>query len=297
MARAAVKAKAKQGKAGAQPAKTPARRHAKRRGHAGGGNPNQDLFFMKLRKRAKFVYVILAVLFAVTFAFLGVGSGSGGLDQLFQGLNIFHRGGNPVSKAQKHIKDHPKDPNGFRELATAYESKGDNGNAISALQQYTSMKPKDVKSLSELAGLQMNQATDYVQQYQAAYQNRQLLTPSQSFLPTGKLGTALGTNQVEQVEGQRADAAVQDLQQRTQLAYNGAVSSYEAVTKLTPNDSNAWFSLAQAAQQAGNYTTAVSAYKRYLKLNPESTSRSQIEALIKQLSPTPAPAAPSKKKK
>jgi tetratricopeptide (TPR) repeat protein len=297
MARAAVKAKAKQGKAGAQPAKTPARRPAKRRGHAGGGNPNQDLFFMKLRKRAKFVYVILAVLFAITFAFLGVGSGSGGLDQLFQGLNIFHRGGNPVSKAQKHIKDHPKDPNGFRELATAYESKGDNGNAISALQQYTSMKPKDVKSLSELAGLQMNQATDYVQQYQAAYQNRQLLTPSQSFLPTGKLGTALGTNQVEHVEGQRADAAVQDLQQRTQLAYNGAVSSYEAVTKLTPNDSNAWFSLAQAAQQAGNYTTAVSAYKRYLKLNPESTSRSQIEALIKQLSPTPAPAAPSKKKK
>ncbi len=295
MARAAVKAKAKQGKAGAQPAKTPARRHAKRRGHAGGGNPNQDLFFMKLRKRAKFVYVILAVLFAVTFAFLGVGSGSGGLDQLFQGLNIFHRGGNPVSKAQKHIKDHPKDPNGFRELATAYESKGDNGNAISALQQYTSMKPKDVKSLSELAGLQMNQATDYVQQYQAAYKNRQLLTPSQSFLPTGKLGTALGTNQVEQVQGQRADAAVQDLQQRTQLAYNGAVSSYEAVTKLTPNDSNAWFSLAQAAQQAGNYTSAVTAYKRYLKLNPESTSRSQIEALIKQLSP--APAAPSKKKK
>jgi tetratricopeptide (TPR) repeat protein len=296
MARAAVKAKAKQGKAGAQPAKTPARRQTKRRrGHAGGGNPNQDLFFMKLRKRAKFVYVILAVLFAVTFAFLGVGSGSGGLDQLFQGLNIFHRGSNPVSKAQKHIKDHPQDPQGFRELATAYESKGDNGNAISALQQYTSMKPKDVKSLNELAGLQMNQATDYVQQYQAAYQNRQLLTPSQSFLPTGKLGTALGTNQVEQVQAQRADAAVQDLQQRTQLAYNGAVSSYEAVTKLTPNDSNAWFSLAQAAQQAGNYASAVTAYKRYLKLNPESTSRSQIEALIKQLSP--APATPSKKKK
>ena len=97
----------------------------------------------------------------------------------------------------------------------------------------------------------MNQAADYLQQYQAAYQNRQLLTPSQSFLPKGKLGTALGTNQVEQVEAQRADAAVQDLQQRTQLAYNGAVASYERVTKLTPNDSNAWFSLAQAAQQAG----------------------------------------------
>jgi len=286
MARAAVKAKAKQGKAGAQPAKTPARRHAKRRGHAGGGNPNQDLFFMKLRKRAKFVYVILAVLFAITFAFLGVGSGSGGLDQLFQGLNIFHRSGNPVAKAQKHIKDHPKDPQGFRELATAYESKGDNGNAISALQQYTSMKPKDVKSLNELAGLQMNQASDYVQQYQAAYQNRQLLTPSQSFLPTGKLGTALGTNQVEQVEGQRADAAVQDLQQRTQLAYNNALSSYGQVTQITPKDSNAWFQLAQAAQQSGDTAQAVKGYKRYLALNPDSSSKAQIQQLIQQLQPS-----------
>ena len=298
MARAAVKAKAKQAKTGAPPAKGPARRQGRRRGHAGGGNPNQDLFFTKLRKRAKFVYVLLAVLFAITFAFLGVGSGQGGgLDQLFQGLNIFHRGGNDVSKAQKYIKDHPRAAKGFRDLATAYEAKGDNGNAISSLQQYTSLKPKDAKALTELAGLQMNQAQDYLQQYQAAYQNRQLLAPGQSFLPTGKLGQALGTNKAEQVAAQQADASVQDLQQRTQLAYSGAVSSYDQVTKLTPNDSNAWFQLAQAAQQAGNYTVAVTGYKRYLKLNPNSTSKSQIEQLIKQLSPVSAPAAPAKKKK
>ena len=102
MARAAVKAKQAQN-ASAQPAK-PARRRAEARGHAGGGNPNQQLFFMRLRRKAKPVYVILAVLFAITFAFLGVGSGSkGGLDQLFQGLNIFHHGGNAVAKAQKEI--------------------------------------------------------------------------------------------------------------------------------------------------------------------------------------------------
>ena len=85
MARAAVKAKAKQARRARSPRRPPARRPQRRRGHAGGGNPNQDLFFTKLRKRAKLVYVILAVLFAITFAFLGVGSGSdGGLDQLFQ---------------------------------------------------------------------------------------------------------------------------------------------------------------------------------------------------------------------
>jgi tetratricopeptide (TPR) repeat protein len=296
MARAAVKAKAK-AKQGAQPAKAAARRSGGRRRHAGGGNPNQDLFFTKLRKRAKYIYVLLAVLFAITFAFLGVGSGQGGLDQLFQGLNIFHRSSNAVSKAQKEIKDHPKSPKGFRDLATAYETKGDTGNAISALQQYTALRPKDAKTMTELAGLQSTQAQDYLQQYQTAYTNKQLLTPSQSFLPTGKLGQALGTNKAEDVAGQSADAAVQDLQQRTQLAYNNALTTYQAVTKLTPNDANAWFQFAQSAQQAGNPSAAVAGYKRYLKLNPTSTSRAQIEALIKQLSPTPAPATPSKKKK
>ena len=72
MARAAVKAKQAQ-KAKAQPPKAAARRG--RRKHAGGGNPNQQLFFVRMRRNAKPVYVVLAVLFAVTFAFLGVGSG------------------------------------------------------------------------------------------------------------------------------------------------------------------------------------------------------------------------------
>jgi tetratricopeptide (TPR) repeat protein len=295
MARAAVKAKAK-AKQGAQPAKPAGRRQGGRRRHAAGGNPNQDLFFTKLRKRAKFVYVLLAVLFGITFAFLGVGSGQGGgLDQLFQGLNIFHHSSDSVSKAESYIKAHPAAAKGYRELATAYEAKGDSVNAISALQQYTGLKPKDAKTWAELGGLQLSQAQLFLQQYQQAYTNRQLLTPSQSFLPTGKLGQALGTNRVEQVAGQNADAIVQNLQQQTQRGYTDALASYGKVTRLTPRDSNAWFQYAQTAQQTGNYAAAVTGYKRYLKLNPASTSKAQIEQLIKQLSP--APAAPPKKTK
>jgi cytochrome c-type biogenesis protein CcmH/NrfG len=291
MARAAVKAKAKQ-----QQAVKPGARRARtgRRGHAAGGNPNQQLFFMRLRRQAKWVYVLLAVLFAITFAFLGVGSGTNGLDQLFQGLNIFHHGGNSVSSAQKYIQDHPSDPKGFRDLATAYETKGDTSNAIGALQQYTNLRPRAAAVWSELAGLQATQAQTYVQQYRDAYTNRQLLAPSQSFLPTGKLGQALGTNKAEQVASKQADATLQAVQSRAQVALSSTVDSYDKVTKLTPKDSNAWFQLAQAAQQAGNYTVAVKAYKRYLVLNPSSTSKSQIEQLIKQLSPAAPPAKKTK---
>jgi tetratricopeptide (TPR) repeat protein len=295
MARGAVKAKQAQ-KRGAQPAKAAPRRARGRRRHAGGGNPNQQLFFMRLRRQAKLMYVVLAVLFALTFAFLGVGSGSGsGLDQLFQGLNFFHHSGTSVSKAQKEVKAHPSNPKGFRDLATAYEAKTDRAGAISALQSYTTLKPKDVAAWNELASQQQAQAQDYLAQYRNAYQIRQDAAPSQLLQPTGKLGTALGTNPLEQAAAQRADTAVNDLSQQTRLAYSGVQSSYDQVTKLTPKDPNAWFNLAQAAQVAGDNVTAVKGYKRYLKLSPGASTAAQIKQLIKSLSP--APPAPSKPKK
>jgi tetratricopeptide (TPR) repeat protein len=284
MARAAVKAKQAQKKA-AQPAKAPVRRQ-RRRGHSGGGNPNQQLFFMRLRRKAKLAYLVLAVLFAITFAFLGVGSGTnGGLDQLFSGLNIFASSSNPVSKAQKEIKANPNSGKGYRDLATAYEGKGDTVNAVAALQQYTTQKPKDAAAWSELAGLQLTEAQDYRTAYQAATQARQLAAPSASFLPTGKLGQGIGTNPIEQAAASQVDVSVQDLQQRTQLAYTNAVSSYNRAATLRPTDANSWFQLGQTAQTSGDVTTALKAYKRYLKLSPNSTFATQIKQLIKQLSP------------
>src|SRR4051812_40187272 len=281
MARAAVKAKQAAKAAGKPAQKTHA--HGRRR-HASGGNPNQDLFFMRLRRQAKPVYVLLAVLFAITFAFLGVGSGTnGGLDQLFNNLNIFRHHGTSVSKAQSELRKNPNDPKGFRDLATAYEAKADTNNAISALQQYTTLRPKDAKAWSELAGLQATQAQSYLAQYQNAYTAQQLAAPSTAFLPTGKLATAIGSNPIESAQAGVAQTAVNDLQSKVQVAYNGTVGSWQQLTKLQPRNSNAWFSLAQAAQSAGDTKTAVKAYKRYLVLNPGSSSAPQIKALIKQL--------------
>jgi tetratricopeptide (TPR) repeat protein len=294
MARGAVKAKQAQKRRG-EAAKAAPRRTSGRRRHAGGGNPNQQLFFMRLRRQAKLMYVLLAVLFALTFAFLGVGSGSGGgLDQLFQGLNIFHHGGTSVSKAQKEVSKHPNDPKGYRDLATAYEQKSDNAGAISALQSYTSLKKKDVAAWNELAGLQQSQAQESFQHYQDAFNARQAAAPSQLLMPTGKLGKAFGTNPIEQAAAQRADTSVNELSQRTQLAFSDVETSYDTVTKLVPKDPNAWFNLAQAAQQAGDNTKAVKGYKTYLKLSPGASTAPQIKQLIKQLSP--APPAPKKKK-
>jgi tetratricopeptide (TPR) repeat protein len=294
MARAAVKAKQQAKKATVAPQR--ARHRGGRRKHAAGGNPNQQLFFIRMRRSAKPVYLLLAVLFAATFAFLGVGSGNNsGLDQLFSGLNPFHHSGTSVSSAQKYVSKHPNDPKGFRQLATAYEAKSDTNAAISALQQYTTIKLKDVAAWTELGNLQVQQAQNYETQYQNAYEVRQLAAPSQPFLPTGKLGTALGTNQIEQTAASTANSQLQTLQQQVQLGFSNAVSSYQQAATLQPRNSNNWFTLAQTAQQSGDVKTAVKGYKKFLALNPGSTSASQVKALIKQLSPAPAPASKQKK--
>jgi len=276
MARAAVKAK--------QAARPKPKPHGRRK-HAGGGNPNQQLFFVRMRKRAKPAYFILAFLFAVTFAFLGVGSGSGGLSQLFDNIDIFHKRGTSVSRALKEVQHHPTDPKGFRDLATAYEAKGETANAIGALQQYTNIRKKDVKAWTELGGLQMTSAQDLIAQYQNAYAAEQLAAPDQAIRPssTSPVGKALGSNPIEQASATTLNTTVSDLAQRVQLAYSDAISSYKQVTSIEPKSLNAWFQLAQAAQTSGDTATAVSAYRHYLELNPNGSTAAQIRSLIKSL--------------
>ena len=290
MARAAVKAKQAQ-QAAARP-KAPARG---RRHHKSGGNPTQALFFERMRRKAKFVYFLLAVLFAITFAFLGVGSGSSGLSDLFTNINIFHHSGTSVSSAEKEIQKHPNAAKGYRDLATAYEGKGNTASAITALQQYVAINKKDGKALSELAGLQLSQAADYQNQYGNAYQIQQQVSPSATFLPRGKLGTALGTNPIEQAQSSIASQNASNLGQRMSLSYSDAVATYQQLAKLQPNNANVQFQLGNTAQTAAQITgsptfnlTAVAAYKAYLKLSPDASTAAQVRALIKQLQPAPA---------
>ena len=238
-----------------------------------------------MRRHARPMYFILALLFALTFAFLGVGSGSGGLEQLFNNLNFFHHSGTSVSKSLSEIQHNPTSPKGFRDLATAYEAKGDTLLAIGALKDYTSHAPKDVKAWTELGGLQETSAQDFLTQYQNAYSSEQAAAPTQAILPSpsSDVGKALPANPIEQAAATEQNATVTSLAQQTQTAYTDAVASFKQVAKLQPLNTNAEFQLAQAAQTAGDTTTAVAAYKAYLKLNPDSTTAAAIRQVIKQL--------------
>jgi tetratricopeptide (TPR) repeat protein len=276
VARAAVKAKQQAARAQAQPA----RQKRKGRRGSGGGDPNQQLFFTRLRRRQKWVYLGLAIVFAATFAGVGVGSGSGGLSQLYSGL--FGGGGDQVSKAQAEIKKDPKNAKGYRDLALAYETKSDTPGAISALQSYLQLRKKDAVAWTELGGLETTQAQSYATAYQQVQNSTQTSNPTQAFQPGGTLGKALGTNPLAPPTQQTTNQASQ-LYQQALASYGSALSAYQKAAKLQPKSAQARFEVATSAETAGQYAVALAAWKRYLVLDPHSPQRKQIEHAIKQL--------------
>src|SRR5919201_2061555 len=254
----------------------------------------QTMFFMRLRRSTKPVFIFLAFVFALSFVFLGVGSGSAGIGDLLRGnFHLFGGGGSSatsVSKAQDRLKKNPKDAAAYRDLARAYEAKGDTTKAIDALDSYTRLRPKDTSALTELAGTYLSQADAAGNQAvaaQAALQNASLFTP---YPMSGKLGTALGQNPITEASTSSAQTAFTTAYQKLQGAYTAAVDAYKKVAKRTPNDPTVQLQLASTAEAASDTKTAIAAYKRFLKLAPDDPSASQVKERIKLLKKSAQPA-------
>ena len=225
-----------------------------------------------------FVAGLIAVFLAERV--LGVGSGGGGLQQLWTGI-FGGGGGSSVSKAQDEIRTDPA--KGYRDLAAAYESNGENALAIGALQSYLGVKKNDANAWAELGGLQTSQGTKYANQYRSAQQAAQLADPSTPFQPSGPLAQAVGTNAAYQTAAQQASARTSALFQQATTALQAAVTSYQHAAKIHPKDPTLQEELGTAAVNAGNTTVAIDAFQTYLRLYPNSPLKSQIKAELKQL--------------
>ncbi|HEX7526924.1 MAG TPA: amidohydrolase family protein, partial [Gaiellaceae bacterium] len=110
----------------------------------------EELFFQRLRNHAKWMFVLLALVFALGFVFFGVGSGSTGIsDALQNAFNFGNKGGTSISKLQNKVDKHPQDATAWRDLATALEQKQRTQEAVTALERYTTLRPKDQGALAE----------------------------------------------------------------------------------------------------------------------------------------------------
>ena len=294
MARGAAKQRSVQAKAKPKPA--PRAKAAAQRRTTG----EDQMFFMRLRRGTKPMFIFLALVFAASFVFLGVGSGSSGIGDLLRGnFDLFGGSSGPsISKAQDKVKKNPKDAPAYLDLAHAYEGKGRTDDAIGALTSYTRLKPKSTSALQELAGLYLTKGENYQRQVQAAQVDAQDANLGSIFGParTQKLTQAIGQDPITSALSTKAQTEITDVYTKMQAAYGKATATYTTLTKASPGDPSLQLQLAQAAETANQTATAVGAYKRFLKLAPDDPSAGAIRQHLKQIqasSTSALPTAPS----
>jgi tetratricopeptide (TPR) repeat protein len=253
-----------------------------RRG-SGGTAIEDTMFFPRLRRHTKWMFVLLALFFGVGFVAFGVGAGGTGIGDIFR--NHQSGGGGPsVKSALTATQKRPNDPKAWLDLANVYRTSNETANAIAAQTRYTELAPKNSDGFRTLASDYFDQAR---QQATIAQNSRISSAFSGSVSPAGSgptlNGKPLFTDPLAGVSPTQASSAYATAVQAQSAALQSAVSAYQKVAALSPNDPNVQAELGSNAVQAGNTSVAIQAFKRYLKLAPDSSDAPLIRRELKQL--------------
>jgi tetratricopeptide (TPR) repeat protein len=238
------------------------------------------MFFPKLRRQAKWVFVLLALAFAVGFVVFGVGSGGGlGLNDIFNGSGGTTSGPS-VSDAQKKIDK--GDLVAYKELADAYRQDGKTDQAITAGEQYLKVRPNDLEYTRTVAGDYEGRASRQRDQATAIQNDVTQSTGGTTFAPPGNslLGRALQPGKIDTELQTAANQKLTQLYAGVQGSYARATELYQRVAARTPKDTLLQLLLANAAYQSQNNAVALKAYHKVIKLAPDSTEAAQAKQQI-----------------
>jgi tetratricopeptide (TPR) repeat protein len=241
------------------------------------------MFFPRLRRQAKWVFLFLALVFALGFVGFGVGAGGVGVGDIFRDAG----GGTgvpSVSDAEQRVAENPRDPQAFRDLATAHQSDGNTAGAIEALEGLIALRPKNEDARRELASLYLSQAGEAQQRAQIAQLRATYLAPSTSIPALTQIGDRVVapdpiTDAVTSLYSDDIQAALTE----AQAASARAVEMYKQIAAAQPKDPAIQLELAQAALDANDGATAISAYERFLVLAPDDPTAPEIRRILKQL--------------
>jgi len=241
------------------------------------------MFFPRLRRHAKWMFLFLAVAFGLGFVGFGVGAGGIGVGDVFRGTGG-SSGVPSASDARKRIDENPKDAPAFRDLAAALQADGETDEAIEALESFVALRPKNTDALRELAGLYLAQATE-------AQQRAQLAELRASYLATGAAiagSIQLGgkpldvdpiSSAVSSVISQDSSTAFAEAQE----ALGKYVDTYKRVAAAATSKADGQLELAQQAETVGDLATAIAAYEKFLDLAPDHPNAPDVKRKLKQL--------------
>src|SRR5581483_7856943 len=142
--------------ASARVAATPATSRRRRPKHA---SWEDQLFFARLRVHAKWMFVLLALVFAIGFVVFGVGSGSTGISDALQ--NFFSGAGGSAGPSLASLERkaylNGNDASAWSAYAAKLVQENKLDDAIAAYRHYLGLRPRDESALEQLAGLYTRQ--------------------------------------------------------------------------------------------------------------------------------------------
>jgi tetratricopeptide (TPR) repeat protein len=246
------------------------------------------MFFVRLRQHAKWMFVLLALFMGLGFVLFGVGAGGVGIGDWFRDQGGSGSSDTPsISDAKDRIERNPDDATAYRDLATAYQVNGETTESIAALERYLTLRAKDSDALRELASLYLVRGSELQEQAQNAQArsdylagggggpfDRPLMAGDKSAIPTDPILTAVTSE---------TSGAVTQAYQEVQAAYTNATDAFSRLAAVTPDDPTVQITLAQTAQQSGDYATAIDAYTAFLKLAPDDPNVPLVKDQLKQL--------------
>lgn len=241
------------------------------------------MFFPKLRRQAKWVFVFLALTFGIGFVAFGIGSGSGGLGDIFQGLGQSSSTGPSVNEARDKIEK--GNLAAYKDLSTAYQAENKPDEALAAGEKYVQARPKDYDFMRTLASQYEGKAARLRAEATTVQEELTAQTGGTVFaLPQNTpLGRALGPGKIDQELTTAANAKLTEQYSSIQESYTRATRLYQSVARAKPSDVLLQLLLAQAAYQAQLVPTAVKAYARVIELAPDSAEAQQARQQIQLL--------------
>lgn len=251
------------------------------------------MFFPRLRRQVKWMFVLLALVFGVGYVIFGVGGSGTGLGDVLNSGGSATGGAPSVSDALKKVEANPKDAQALRALATAYETDAQTNEAIDTLESYAALRPKDISALQELAGLYMGQASRRQQEAQEAQYVGSFDASNTVFSEPLQLGggQSLGEDPITQAVSTKTNDAITSAYTAAASAISKAQSTYVKLAAASPKDAGIQLQLAQTAQQSGDTKVAIAAYERFLKLAPDDPSAPLVKQQLVQLKTPPATGA------
>jgi tetratricopeptide (TPR) repeat protein len=241
------------------------------------------MLFEKIRRTQKPVFIMLGVVFAISFAFLGVGSAANGVNPL-DFFNSSSSSTGSIGDLTNKVHSNPKDAAAWLSLAEAYYASGNVPSSLGAYQTYLKLKPQDTTELATAASLYDQQAAQYSQLSQY-YQGKL------ADLQNGASGPAAGASQLTTAFPTpfqtNLEAPLQQqltvAQQQASAAANQALGLWKRAALVQPSNESYQQQVWRDAVVVQDYKTALPALQKDIQLTTDPATKKQLRGYLKEV--------------